>query len=118
MEYDTLYEFAEFLFYQRRYPEGINQAERLRKIDELYDIISSEDKVKMFDLLGQLYYWNTGYAQAEVYYEQAIKIMEEESLTVAFTQQKLETDLRLAQLFWKTNQFEKQIRNSRIFWIL
>lgn len=107
MEYDTLYEFAEFLFYQRRYPEGINQAERLRKIDELYDIISSEDKVKMFDLLGQLYYWNTGYAQAEVYYEQAIKIMEEESLTVAFTQQKLETDLRLAQLFWKTNQFEK-----------
>ena len=73
VELEALYEYADFLYCQRRYPQAIKIAERLRIYYEL-EQVEEEKWAELYNLLGISYAENNNHLQAELNYERALKI--------------------------------------------
>ena len=73
--YKAIYNFADFLWHQKKYPKGITVAEKLRYLYSDPDVkIEDEQKAKLFNLLANFYANNGKPKEAEKLYLEALEI--------------------------------------------
>ena len=71
IDLSVLYDYAEFLYSQKEFPEGIEVAERLVRYNKASEVPVYEDEGSLYTLLGQLCYANSKYIEALEYYRRA-----------------------------------------------
>lgn len=71
IDLSVLYDYADFLYSQKEFPEGIEVAERLVRYNKANGVPVYEDEGSLYTLLGQLCYANSKYIEALEYYRRA-----------------------------------------------
>ncbi|MBR4424801.1 MAG: tetratricopeptide repeat protein, partial [Oscillospiraceae bacterium] len=106
LELDTLYDQARFLWEQKRFPEGIRAAERLRRLYAAEEGVSDADSAALYGLLGILYSDNRSFSEAETLHREALETYRRlaEGNPAAYAPGVAGSCINLAILFYDTNR--------------